>query len=298
MGRPTAIVSLDEPDTSPPWIKLGVYGWPGIGKTPLVGTAPKCLILNADGSSAIESARATGSTADVWAINDYTDLDEAFMYLAEEDHPYRWAWLDSATLLQDRALLDEITAEAHAANPRQDPDVPSMKEYMKSQSRMARYIRQFVDLPIHFGVSFHVMSHETPDGEVVWCPLLQGGKNAEFSTKIQGYLNVIGYLHKREKEVDGKKRSVPYMRFESRGEYIARDRFLALPSLMAMPTVPKIEDAIREKVGALGGDDVAKPAAKRSAKKAPVKKAAAKKAAARKSKPTKKAAAKKRAAKR
>lgn len=238
-SRPPQIQSVQ--DLKADGINMGIYSHPGAGKTVLWASHPNVLLLDCDSKGSL-SAKALGSKADVWRIMDYTDLEEAYQYLRNggtED--YDWYVWDSATLFQDRTLIDEITADAHEKNPsKQDRDVPSKREYFVSQNRIGRYMRQFVELPGNFGVSFHVGVYENPSGEDQWCPLLQGGQNMAFSTKMQGYLNVVGFYYVRD-EGDERHR---YLRTTGNQEYVAKDRFGKLPALYKNPTLPGIEKRI------------------------------------------------------
>ena len=226
--RPVSEVGLEK-------VVAGVYAWPGVGKTPLIASYGKrCLILDAD-YTGLTSAASFGSEAEGKRIKDYDDLEGVYKYLQEGGvKEWDWVWIDSLTLFQDGTLIDDILAEAHARNPsKQDRDVPSQREYLVSQSRIGRYVRQFMELPnIHVGFTFHVTAQETPSGSILYAPLLQGGKNNEFSTKIQGYLNVLAYLYVK----DGHQ----MLRFKQSEDNIAKDKFGAQDPVVKDPDWRKL----------------------------------------------------------
>jgi hypothetical protein len=165
-------------------------------------------------------------------------------------------------------------------NPqKQNPDVPSQREYLINMNRIGRYVRQFCQLDIDCIFTFHVMAITTPDGEIMWAPMLQG-KDGEFSTKISGYMNVIGYFYKKKEDVDGKIVDQRFIRFRGNGEYVAKDRFHCLPGVMKNPTLPAILSRINEKKAKMAADSLAdsrglpaaprpSPAAKRVAVRRP-----------------------------
>lgn len=247
MTRPTDAVVLGDGATSAlRTINLGIYAHPGKGKTPLAGTGgAKMLIMDSD--HGVESAEAFGSKATVVPVTDYRKLDDVYEWLRDEAIPkgeFDWVWWDSLTLFQDRTLLDEITGDAHLANPeKQSPDVPSQREYLIDHNRVKRYVRMFVDLPINFGVSFHVTTQEDPDTEeIIYMPAVQG---KGMSSAVCGYLNVVGFLS--QVKVEGKKTTVPKLLFRQNGKWHTKDRFNALPGVMSDPSIPKIEEAINAK---------------------------------------------------
>lgn len=242
MARPTSIVRIgSEQAKAPQPINMVLYGHPGSGKTPIIGTGEATLILDSD--NGIQSAETFGSKADFDTVIDYGKLDEIYEYLRHDKHPYRWVWWDSLTLFQERVLIDEIMQDAHAENPRQSPDVPSQREYLINMNRISRYVRQFVALPINFGFTAHVMITEDHDGTTTYMPYIQG---KGMPSKVCGYMNVIGYLGSTNKEVNGKKKEVPRVLTKKFGKFYARDRFNALGTFIDNPTIPEIESRIRE----------------------------------------------------
>lgn len=266
MARPASIYSLREKGLSGP--NVGVYAWPGQGKTGLFADADKSLLIMDCDIYGTDTALSLGADCDAAQVSGYMELEEIYQYLREEDHPYKAVAWDSVTLFQDRTLIDEILQDAYTANPKkQSPDVPSMREYLVSQSRIGRYFRQFCELPIVFIPTFHVMSIETPDGETMWSPLLQG-KDGEFATKISGYLNVLGHFYKKEEQVDGKAVVNRYMRFVGNDQYVAKDRLSAMPRIMKDPTIGKILRTLEAKRAEFAA--APRPSA---AKKAPAKRA-------------------------
>lgn len=245
-------------------INMMLYAHPGEGKTPFWGTEPRLLLMDAD--DGYESAIASGSKCDRMPVHDYADLDEAYQYMKIESskspskRAYDWCVLDSLTIFQERSLIDDLTADAHMMNPNQSPDVPGKREYGIDHNRICRYVRQFVALPIHFGISCHVMIESDPnDGSTLWVPSVQG-KN--MFSKVSGYMNVIGLLSHvpvldKDKKPTGK--SVPRILFRRQGKFYARDRFGVLGLHMDNPTVPKITEAISPSLSN-GQDEEAAPA--------------------------------------
>jgi hypothetical protein len=224
-------------------LNLGIYSWPGIGKTVFWGSGgARTIIMNSDGKGRTASAKAFGSDAKVENITDTLDVTEFYEWFRNDGiDDYDLVVWDSLTLFQDRTLIDDVLQEAHLANPeKQDEFVASQREYLKTQNFVARYVRQFVELPVHFGASFHVSSFEDPEGNIRYCPLMQGGKNQEFSTKIQGYFNVMGYLFVEGGDKHGQRQ----LRTSPSEDYAAKDDTNTLPAVMLDPTIPSLMDLV------------------------------------------------------
>jgi len=238
MTRPASLYTLGEEDNDLQFINMIVYGYPGVGKTPFWGTGGKRVLIM-DSDKGLESAEAAGSDATAMPVVDYDSLQEAYDFVKHEAIPageFDWVVWDSITLFQDRALIDDVLKDAAAANPRQDPHVASQREYLVNQNRMMEFVRMFVDLPINFGVSAHVLPDEDPEGEIIYMPDVRG-KN--MPSKLTGYMNVVCYMATKEGEK-------PRFITEKRDHYFARDRFGALKTtsgkgVVIDPTVPKIE---------------------------------------------------------
>jgi len=250
MARPQSLHQLGTAG-SLKTINAIIYGPPGIGKTPFWGSGGERVVFM-DSDLGTESAEATGSKAHSVAVTDYHELSEVYEWLRHDKHEFSWVVWDSLTLFQDRVLVDEITPDAAAMNPKQDPDVASPKEYLVNQNRIGRYVRLFAGLPINFGISCHVMVGQNPndsDGGLLYMPAIQGkSKNGiDLATKVCGYMNVIGYFGLGKKEVNGKTTRVRRMLFKMTDTHLARDRFAALPTVMDDPTLPRVEELINAK---------------------------------------------------
>lgn len=263
--RPKSLIRMDDVDLSLQWINMMVYGHPGEGKTPFWGTGNERLLIM-DSDHGFESAAAQGSKASVVSATNYDDVLEVYDWLRVEGHKeYDWVVWDSLTLFQERVLIDEIMVDAVADNPNQDEFVPSMRQYLINMNKLGRYVRDFVDLPMNFGISCHVLNDRDPDGAAVYMPAIQG---KGMPSRISGYMNIIGYLgHAQIGEGDGKT-TIQRMLTQKVGKFYARDRFQACGLYVDEPTVPKIEALVNAKKAALKKETVAKTPAARTARKA------------------------------
>lgn len=262
MAKPSEISTLRDAEK---FIRMCIYGDPGVGKTPLIATAPKTLILDAD--NGVESAAVMGSKAERWRIRDWDDLTTAGEYLRHEGFKdFDWVWLDSVTLFQERGL-DQIMRQLVAEKPHRKVYAADKGEYGQNMARIKIWFRELVDVPMNIGFTAHAMRTETDEGEVVYMPAVQGKNMPDV---LCGYMNIVGFL--TVGKVQGK--PVRVLRVQKDELHYAKDRFGAVPGgRMVNPSMPKLEALVRGKVGAPGktpGTSARKVAAK---KVAPVKKA-------------------------
>lgn len=252
MARPSSIHSVQSAEVGS--INLCIYAHPGEGKTPFWGTGGKRLLL-IDCDNGYESAAASGSLCERAPCTTYDELQDIYDFAKSdsdkgpERREFDWYAWDSLTLFQDRALFDDIMEDAHAENPNQDRDVPSKREYRKDHSRILRFMRQFVGLPVNFGVSCHVAVQADSDGATLWMPAVQGWSGGTtMSSVVAGYCNVVGLLGTATVNKDKpNERQVKRLITQRTGKFYARDRFAALGKYVDEPSVPKIEELINKK---------------------------------------------------
>lgn len=241
--RPRAIVPVADDS---PWIKMLVYGDPGVGKSVLASTAPKSLLLLNNTSQAAGGA-ILGTSADRWHVQDYNDFTEAVEYLCyTKDHGYEWVWFDNMTLFQeqgmDQIMLD-LVSEAGKGKSHRNQFIPDKAEYLENQSRLGTLVRQMIQqVQANLGFVCHTMESEDNEGNIIYLPMLQGGGN-KFSVKMCGYMDVIAYMNVRRTK-EGPER---WIITDKRSSCYARDNFSALGGKMINPTIPKIMEAIAKK---------------------------------------------------
>lgn len=238
VARPTAIVPVSVERN---FARFLLYGQPSSGKSVLVGTSPKCLILANDSEEPLSAAR-FGSTADMWVIEKYEDLEAAYTYIRHEGvNEYDWVWIDNATLFQEQGM-DDIMADLFVKKPSstQSPWVPDRPQYLLNQNKLGLLIRQFKALPIHFGMTAHEMVVEWADGSDNLMPLLQG-QAGQYSQKICGYMNIIGYQTARTLKGGAFETKV---RFQRTSRIYAKDRYSALGVVRVNPTIPELTEDI------------------------------------------------------
>lgn len=225
-------------------INLMLYSENGVGKTPLLGTGERTLILDADNGA--ESAALWGkSTARKRIVTSWDDLDDCYEYLRHTpDHPFKWVWLDSVSTFQEIGLFDDIMPKLVAVKSHRKVYHADKGDYGENMARLKIWVRKMAGLPVNFGMTAHPFRGEDVSGDVMYAPFIQG-KN--MVPTICSYMNVIGYLTKVERQ--GKTYQVLYTGpHPDLDMYMVRDRFNALGGRMISPTIPKIQSAIEAKI--------------------------------------------------
>jgi phage nucleotide-binding protein len=148
-------------------VKVLVYGQAGAGKTSLVKTLPKPIVLSAEGGLlSIQDA-----DLPFIEISDMDTLKEAYSWLAGSDEAkqYQSVALDSISEIAEVVLNAEKKA---TKDPRQ--------AYGAMQEQMADIIRAFRDLPgRHVYMSAKLEKTQDEMGRVLYAPSMPGNKTGQ-----------------------------------------------------------------------------------------------------------------------
>jgi hypothetical protein len=225
MAKAPAILSLEDFTES---INMCIYADSGIGKTVLAGTA-KTLFLAFASEKGTISAKRQGSTAKVWKINTWNDLQDAHDWIELNPSVFDWVCIDSVTAMQKlcmRGILDAAVAENHS----RDLDIPALHDWQKYYNMFDRFIVAFNDLPVNVLYTATVMQNENEEGENIVMPNLAGkGSGYSISQAFCASLAVVGYL---KKIVVGKGEDAHIVRkilFENMPPHFAKDRYDVFP---------------------------------------------------------------------
>lgn len=238
-------------------VSMLLYGLPGAGKTRLIGSGPKTLILRppTDHTDSI----VLPADVDEIEVDDWAGMLEVFQAAQQGGFDkYEWFWLDSVTLMQEFGL-DDVFQAAIDRQPARAQYGPDKGEYGINMSRLGKFVRDTVGLAkaghFNFGMTAHVMElHDPVADEELWAPQVQG-KN--MSHKFAGYMNIVAYLQKDDK---GKR----LLLTDAEG-FVGKDQFDCFPALksgrhgLVNPTMKDVDAAIKKARGN-------KPARKRAAR--------------------------------
>ena len=212
-----------------------VYGFPGAGKTWLGGTAQDSpltspmLVLDVEGGTT--TLRNKPTVRDVIQVRDPQHIQQIHKDLRENnDGYYKTVMLDSLTELC-KLDMRSIMVEAHRNNPNQDIDVPSQREWGKSNEHIRRIVRAFRDLEMN--TIFTALMTDVKDdrtGQVTFYPSVPGKLRSE----VPGFLDIVGYLHT---QIEGEE-ITRKIQFAQTAKVIAKDRTSSLGGSMINPTIP------------------------------------------------------------
>jgi len=177
------------------YMKLLVYGPPGVGKTSLAATLDPehTLFINIEGGMLSVAGTQARSTEQLRDIN---DVEEAFHALAHDSEELRWVKvvvLDSATELQTISL-EGLVANARKTNRNRNQDDIFLEDYGKSTAQLKRVLRGFRDMERHviftaLSKDMMVRNSKPPRLEAV-VPAL----TAKLSASLMGYMDFVWYM--------------------------------------------------------------------------------------------------------
>lgn len=156
--KPRSILDrLDDSERRPTHLKALFYGAPGTGKTYLIGTAPKVLLLDVDGGATTvrESPNVT-----IYRIKEWADLNDALYTLMFEDHGFEAVAIDTITTLQE--VVNRETGLLQVLESNGDP----RRAYAKSATMLRHKLVQFAQLPMHVIFTAHMRFNDGPDDVV------------------------------------------------------------------------------------------------------------------------------------
>lgn len=220
-----------------------IYGGSGVGKTRLVASAPKCLIIDVD-------EKGTGSTRRdsnpyVYPVDKWTDLIEVFWFLQEGDHDFESVGIDGVTAMQTLCMNFVLGDEA-ARDASRDPDMPSRQAWGKVGQLMKTQITNFRNLPMN--VIFTALTRtktvgddEDDMGETITGPAC----SPSVSGHLEAAVDTIGYLMNREvvvKNKAGDKKKVTRTRLivGPSPKYVTKDRNGLFGEYIDQPDISKM----------------------------------------------------------
>ena len=187
-------------------VKLLVYGQAGAGKTSLIPTLPKPVILSAEGGL----LSIADTNLPFIEINSMIDLREAYLWLTSsaEAAEFESVALDSISEIAEVCLNTEkkVNKDPRAA-------------YGAMQEQMADIIRAFRDLPgKHVYMSAKLGKTQDEMGRVLYAPSMPGNKTGQ---SLPYFFDEVLAL-RVEKDVEGNTRRA--LMTDGDGLWLAKDR--------------------------------------------------------------------------
>lgn len=232
------------------------YGRSGTGKTTLLGTFPKPMLILDIGE------KGTDSIMDVEGINvikleTWADFEEVYWELSDTEHGYKSVGVDAVHSLQTLALK-----EAKAQANKKPEDQTSQKDFGQASGLLNTWIGHYGDLS-ESGLNVVFLAHDkvtevdTEDDADVIMPEVGPRLMPSVGSTLLGGVNVVGHTFIREEITKPRKagekpvRKVEYcLRIGPHGYYatkIRRPKSFSIPEYIVDPTYGKLRDVIQGK---------------------------------------------------
>lgn len=212
-----------------PNVRMCLYGMPGSGKTRLIASGQRTLIIRPP-TDHTDSVDFKTSTQEI-EVSDHNELLEVYQWCQQgKGADYDWVWLDSITLFEEFGL-DDVFDDAIVRNPHRKEHGPDKGEYGINRGRISKHVRDMVGLSsqgmFNYGVTANVMEIRDPvKDEEFWGPQFGSLKTGTLSLKLCGYMNVVAYL-RHGTDTDRNKRVL----LADADGFIGKDQYNCFPKL-------------------------------------------------------------------
>jgi len=217
-------IETHEGEFNPNEVKFLVYAESGVGKTVFGASWPNCLFLDMDfGMSSVKSEVMRV------AIKEWSDLEDAYMFLAHGNHSFQTVVVDSLNEMQYVAMDHIITS--YPAIRRAYNDLASQSDYGKMLADFDKMVRKIrgLDLNVVFIANVQKQEFETD----IIQPQFVGKNTARNMARM---MDVVGYLYKSDTGDPVKTR---VMVFDD-ARFVTKDRSSDLPPAVDNPTYSKL----------------------------------------------------------
>lgn len=192
--------------------RILVYGRPKKGKTRLMATLPQVLLIDVNE----KGTRSTKQDLNplVYPVEEISELDDIYWFLARGDHEFQSYAIDSITALQTLAVRF-VLKEDPLRDITRDPNMPSKQTWGKANDLVKDIITKYRNLPMHGGFTALERSRDAGDDEeeegmIVIGPAVSPG----VATHLEAAVGTIGRLTAREVRVKKGKKHITVVRRE------------------------------------------------------------------------------------
>ncbi len=228
------------------------YGRSGTGKTTLLGTFPKPLLVIDIGEKGTDSLIGEEGI-DVIQVADWTELEEVYWELKGGRTKYKSVGIDALHTMQGMAIT-QVKLDGN----KKETDQTSQRDFGQAGALMTQWCSHFRDLKDD-GIQVAFLAHDrvntvdTEDDEMI-NPEIGPRLMPAVASAITGMVNVVGNTYIREvvtrsKKVGEKaKRDIDYcLRIGPNGIYSTKVRSskkVEIPEFIVDPTYDKLLDVI------------------------------------------------------
>lgn len=242
-----ALPTLDDVEE---YVNAMYFGESGSGKTTAAAHMAKfgpVVYVNAEAGLKAKPLRRLGvPTANIrpYKVICYADLDKLYWQtkaqLEAEPGSVVGIVFDSTTEIQ-KTLIDSIVSERHAKRTKSgmedDEFFTDRDEYGRMTEMMRRICRRFRDLPCH--TAFVCLAKRDVDNDgVFYRPAL----TPAFAGDLMGYVDIAVYCGVGDGDEDDRSRYTGITR--PIGKFRGKDRYNAVPPVMANPTFDRLVEYV------------------------------------------------------
>lgn len=259
----TEQLGLDDFSEITKYLNVLAYGEPDTGKTYLAGTMQDHPDLSPAFHLGFEKGLLTVAYRKNYhakEIRSIKALEEAVSILQDDCRSakpfFKSLIVDNATELQsldiDTVMYEaKQIAIAKSRGDTVDIDVPSPREWGKIGKRLRRCVVSLRDLPLHTVWTAWRGEYTDEATDITrYFPKLSGFMKTEFS----GYFDIVGYMQKENKKIDGKDSAFVTMQVAGTKRVKAkwRNKPDEVPGILEMPTMPMIWEFVQKSKIATG----------------------------------------------
>jgi phage nucleotide-binding protein len=226
-----------------PFIKVLIYGDPGVGKTVFAGSAPKPLFLDVEhGTTSLLNHPELRNT-DVITVKNWSDIEEIFWACKNGEVPHETIVIDSISELQKRQM-DESLERGAKMNPSKSAFLPQMLDYKENTEVLRRMVIAFRDLEKNLVIVAHSqLDKNEATGDMYWRPAV----TPKLSTTLTGFMDVVGYMKKDVVKQGGMDVEMRKLQVHPTAYVVAKTRLGGLPTIIEGPSFQTLLDALKIK---------------------------------------------------
>ncbi|MGH3834114.1 MAG: AAA family ATPase [Pseudonocardiaceae bacterium] len=187
---------------------------------------------------------------DVWDIEKWEDLDEAYRFLKGSNHDYDWVYVDGLTRINTMSIR-YVLRQSMEKDLKARPRLVIKKTYYQSGEQMKSLIHNFhsLDMGVIFTAQERVITVDDDDesddeSDVEVIPQKVADLPAGVRSAVNSLADVIGRLYitvNDEGDTERRLWVAPDIRFDTG----YRSSFV-LPEYLSNPTIPKLIRAVEE----------------------------------------------------
>ena len=230
-AREKAVITIvpEELTASNESANILIHGNSGVGKTTLIGSAPRAVFLSTEQGTI--SAKRTGSKAQLIRALDWDTIQAGIAWAYANLTSADWLLVDSLTKMQI-LMIRGILSDIHEENDTRDLDIPGIQDHQKWQNMFMRFVDKIVDGPFNSILVTTSMIKEDPEGESIVLPSITG-KDYTISNYVCAQMDEVFYLDVAPRQKN--EPTVRRLRTQTFPPYFAKDRYGIFPRRIDIP---------------------------------------------------------------